>query len=73
MGNYLGVNCEFGKMTKETISSCQDFVCSKDADIHSFFHGEFEDQYMSKEENVTNGELFKETRLMYFDLMRLAN
>ena len=43
MGNYLGVHCEFGKMTKEVVASCRDFVCSKDADIQSFFHEEFED------------------------------
>jgi len=39
----LGVNCDFEKMTKEVVTSCHAFSCSKDADIHSFFHGEFDD------------------------------
>lgn len=43
MGDFLGVNCEFVKMTKEVVASCQDFICSKDADIHQFFHEEFDD------------------------------
>lgn len=43
MGDYLGVNCDFEKMTKEVVTSCRAFSCSKDADIHSFFHGEFDD------------------------------
>lgn len=30
-------------MTKDVVASCQDFVCSKDSDIHKFFHEEFED------------------------------
>ena len=43
MGNYLDGNCEFGKLTREIVNACHDFACSKDADIHSFFHEEFED------------------------------
>lgn len=43
MGNFLDVNCEFGRMTREVVSTCHDFSCSKDVDIHKFFHVEFED------------------------------
>jgi hypothetical protein len=41
-----------------------DFIFSSD---------EEEMQYMTKSENVTNGEFFRETRLMCFDLMRLSS
>lgn len=43
MGNFLGVSCDFCKMTKNVVASCAEFACSKDDDIHKFFHEEFED------------------------------
>lgn len=41
--NFLDTKCDFGMMTKEFVASCKDFSCSKDEDIHKFFHEEFED------------------------------
>ncbi|MBQ9356140.1 MAG: hypothetical protein IJT98_02460 [Prevotella sp.] len=41
-----------------------DFIFSSD---------EEEIQYMSKAENISDGEIFRETRLMVFDLMRLRS
>jgi len=43
MGSFLDTSCDFCKMTKEIVASCNEFVCSKDKDIHKFFHEEFED------------------------------
>ncbi len=40
--DFLDTKCDFGMMTKEFVASCKDFSCSKDEDIHKFFHEEFE-------------------------------
>lgn len=43
MASYLQQNFVFRPMTEEIVSSCQSYVCSKDAEIDKFFHTEFRD------------------------------
>lgn len=39
----MDISCNFCKMTEAIVASCPEFVCSKDNDIHKFFHEEFDD------------------------------
>lgn len=43
MESYLEKFCKMRKMTKESMASCQPFVCSKEPDINKFFHEEYLD------------------------------
>lgn len=41
--NFLLDNCTFCELTQDVINSCGEFTCGKDADIHEFFHSEYQD------------------------------
>lgn len=43
MTSYLQQNFVFRPMTEDLVASCQDFSCSKDEQIDTFFHREYQD------------------------------